>query len=212
MKTDVEQLHAATAGRQSQKAATRQRVLAAARELFDEQGYEGATIREIARRAGVAVGSVFTTFSSKGDILSEVMQERLETLYAELDRVLPHLRGATVDSLRTVFAVHFEFEAKHLRLFLLHIAAAYDWTLSPTATPYGRNARLQAVIRDILARGVARGDVRPDVDAQEVIDLLMAAYAWCYRLTVTSEADAKALSGVMDRQIGLIAEGFAPRG
>jgi AcrR family transcriptional regulator len=211
MKADLDSIASLPAGRQSQKAATRQRVLDAARDLFDSQGYEGTTIREIARRAGVAVGSVFTTFSSKGEILSEVMQARLEPLYAEIDRVMPHLRGPTVDRLRTMFAIHFEFEARSLRLFLLHIAAAYDWTLPPTAQPYGHNRRLQNVIREALEKGVADGDVRPDVDFQEVIDLLMAAYAWSYRLAVTSNADSKALIGVMDRQIGLIAEGFAVR-
>src|SRR4051812_27377475 len=64
--------------RQSQKEATRQRVVASAHELFDTHGYQGTTIREIARHAGVSVGSVFTTFASKGEILSEVMLSRLE--------------------------------------------------------------------------------------------------------------------------------------
>jgi hypothetical protein len=39
----------------------------------------------------------------------------------------------------------------------------------------------------------------------------MSAYAWTYRLVITHEADTKAMIAVMDRQIGLIAEGFAPR-
>jgi len=38
----------------------------------------------------------------------------------------------------------------------------------------------------------------------------MAAYAWTWRLMIT-EADVNALIGVMDRHIGLIADGFAPR-
>lgn len=199
------------AARQSQKEATRQRVIAAARELFDTHGYEGTTIREIARHAGVAVGSVFTTFASKGEILSAVMAARLDPLYAEIDRVMPHVRGSTADRLRTMFAVHFEFEARHVRLFMSHIAAAYDWTLAPGARPYGRNTRLRGVIREALERGQAAGDVRADLDLQEVIDLLMAAYAWTYRLVITQDADAKAMIAAMDRQIGLIAEGFAPR-
>jgi AcrR family transcriptional regulator len=197
--------------RQSQKEATRQRVLDAARELFDTHGYQGTTIREIARRAQVSVGSVFTTFASKGEILSEVMQARLDPLYAEIDRVMPHLRGSTADRLRTMFAIHFEFEARHVRLFMSHIAAAYDWTLTEGARPYGRNTRLQGVIRDTLLAGQGAGDVRTDIDLQEVIDLLMSAYAWTYRLVITRDADAKAMIAVMDRQIGLIAEGFAPR-
>jgi AcrR family transcriptional regulator len=197
--------------RASQKEATRRRVIEAARELFDSQGYDGATIREIARHAGVAVGSVFTTFASKGEILSEVMQGRLEPLYAEIERVAPHIHGPAVDRLRTMFAVHFEFEARHARLFLAHIAAAYDWTLTSGAAPYGRNARLQHAIRQVLERGVEQGDVRADIDQQEIVDLLMAAYAWTWRLVVKDGADAKAMIGVMDRQITLIAEGFAPR-
>jgi TetR/AcrR family transcriptional regulator, cholesterol catabolism regulator len=197
--------------RQSQKEATRQRVLDAARELFDTHGYQGTTIREIAKRAQVSVGSVFTTFASKGEILSEVMAARLDPLYAEIDRVMPHLRGPTADRLRTMFAIHFEFEARHVRLFISHIAAAYDWTLTEGARPYGRNARLQDAIRELLVKGQAVGDVRTDIDLQEVVDLLMSAYAWTYRLVVTHDADTKAMIAVMDRQIGLIAEGFAPR-
>jgi AcrR family transcriptional regulator len=186
-------------------------VIAAARELFDTHGYQGTTIREIARHAGVSVGSVFTTFASKGEILSEVMRERLDPLYAELDRVVPHLRGSTADRLRTMFAVHFEFESRQVRLFLSHIAAAYDWTLTPDARPFGGNVRFPTIIRGILAEGVAAGDVRSDVDLGEIIALLVAAYAWTYRLVITREADAAAMIEVMDRQIGFIAEGFSPR-
>jgi len=211
MKADVGPLPGPVPQRRSQKEATRQRVIASARELFDGLGYQGTTIREIARHAGVSVGSVFTTFASKGEILSEVMGARLEPLYAELDRVMPHLRGSTVDRLRTMFAIHFEFEAQHVRLFLSHIAAAYDWSLATTARPYGRTPRLQEMMIETLQRGQAQGDVRDDIDLQEVVDLLMATYAWTYRLVVSAEADTKALIGVMDRQIGLIGEGFAPR-
>ena len=212
MTSDVEQVPAAPPpARASQKEATRQRVIEAARELFDTQGYDGATIREIARHAGVAVGSVFTTFASKGEILSEVMSARLAPLYAEIDRVTPHLHGGTMDRLRTMFAIHFEFEARQARLFLAHIAAAYDWTITSAASPYGRNAHLQDAIRAVLVHGVEQGDVRGDLDLQEIVDLLMAAYAWTWRLVVKDGADASAMIGVMDRQIALVAEGFAPR-
>lgn len=197
--------------RRSQKEATRNRVILAARELFDLQGYQGTTIREIARHAGVSVGSVFTTFASKGEILSQVMQERLDALYAELDHVMPHLRGSTADRLSTMFSIHFAFEAQRTRLFLAHIAAAYDWTMPSSAKPFGKTPRLQEIIRECLAKGVADGDVSPGADQQEIIDLIMSAYAWTYRLAVWEGAGPEAMTAVMDRQIGLIAAGFAPR-
>jgi AcrR family transcriptional regulator len=197
--------------RQSQKEATRRRVMDAARELFDSQGYQGTTIREIARGAGVSVGSVFTTFASKYEILSQVMQDRLDGLYAELDRVIPYLRGSTLDRLRTMFAVHFAFEVRHKRLFLSYISATYDWTLPPSATPMGRNRQLMDIIGECLAKGVAEGDVDSSVEQQEIIDLLMAAYVWVYRLAAWHDADAETMTEVMDRQIGLIAQGFTPQ-
>ena len=203
---------AAPSQRQTQKEATRNRVIEAAKELFDTQGYQGTTIREIAAHAGVSVGSVFTTFASKYEVLSQVMADRLDGLYAELDRVMPHLRGATVDRLRTMFAIHFAFEVRHKRLFLAFISATYDWTLPPSSTPMGRNRRLQDIIGECLAKGVEAGDVAPDLNRQEVIDLLMAAYVWVYRLAAWHDADAPAMTEVMDRQIALIARGFQPRG
>ena len=196
--------------RKSQKEATRQRVLDAARELFEAKGFEAATVRDIARMAGVSVGSVFTTFASKGDILSQVMADRLDALYAELDRLAPHLRGSTPDRLRSIFAIHYAFETRRTRLFLAHIAAAYNWTLGPTSRPYGRNPRLRAVVRDCLIDGIARGDVDPAADLDVVVDALMASYAWTYRLAAWEDADAEAMSAVMDRHIGLIAGGFRP--
>ena len=175
-------LPAALSSRQTQKEATRNRVIDAARELFDTQGYQGTTIREIARHAGVSVGSVFTTFASKGEILSQVMEDRLDGLYAELDRVVPNLRGSTSDRLRSIFAIHFSFEARRTRLFLAHIAAAYDWTLPPSARPMGRNPKLIGIIRECVAKGIADGDVAPDIVPQEAVDLLMAAYVRIYRM------------------------------
>jgi AcrR family transcriptional regulator len=199
-------------GRQTQKAATRGRVLEAARELFVTQGYHGATIREIARHAGVSVGTVFTSFASKGDILSEVMESRLEALYRELDQVVPYLRGSTVDRLRSLYAIFFAFEMQHVRLFMTHIAAAYDWTLPVTAKPYGRNQRVLQMINDCLVNGIRDGDVDPNCDIWATTDLLTAAYAWCFRWAASNGTDAAGLTEQMDSRILLIAKGFTPRG
>ena len=194
--------------RKSQKEATRQRVLDAARDLFETKGFDATTVREIASLASVSVGSVFTTFSSKSDILSQVMADRLDALYAELDRLVPHLRGTTPDRLQSIFAIHYAFETRRTRLFLAHIASAYNWTLSPSSRPYGRNQRLRLVIRDCLTDGIARGDVDPAADLEVIVDALMASYAWTYRLAAWEDADAEAMGKVMDRHIGLIASGF----
>jgi AcrR family transcriptional regulator len=196
--------------REARKAATRLRVLDAARQLFEEAGYEAATIREIARRAGVSVGSVFTGFASKAHVLVEVIYSRLDELYADLERVAPHLRGSTADRVRSLFAVHYAFEFGRLRLFLAHISVAFERREAGDFPVLGANPRLRGMIRDCLAEGVTRGDVRPDLDVELAVDMLIGTYAWNYRLAAVDGADEKRLTALFDRQVGLIFAGFAP--
>jgi AcrR family transcriptional regulator len=59
--------------RQQYARQTREQVLAAAAELFEESGWAGATVAAIARRAGVAVETVYSGFGSKKQVLREVV-------------------------------------------------------------------------------------------------------------------------------------------
>lgn len=54
--------------RQQAKALTRDKVLSAARRVFVTEGYENATIRLIAKTAGVSTGAVFNSFTGKEDL------------------------------------------------------------------------------------------------------------------------------------------------
>ncbi|GAA2266828.1 TetR/AcrR family transcriptional regulator [Streptomyces amakusaensis] len=69
--------------RRRDAAATRLRLLEAARDLFAERGYEGTTVREIAERAGANQALLFRYFGSKQGLLTEVVaQGGLERLRA----------------------------------------------------------------------------------------------------------------------------------
>lgn len=197
--------------RENQKLETRRKVLTAARDLFNEIGYEETTIRAVAERAGVSVGSVFTTFASKAEVLSQVMDDRVEALSAELEHVAKHMRGSLVDRLCSLFAIHYDFECRRVRLFLAHISASYSPTLDGNTVPYGRNPRFKDMILDMLADGVAKGEVRPETDLPLVLDTLMAAYAWNYRLAAADRCDAAGMTEIMDRQIAMIFDGLKPR-
>jgi AcrR family transcriptional regulator len=69
--------------RRRDSAATRLRLLEAARDLFAERGYEATTVRSIAERAGVNQALLFRYFGSKQGLLTEVVaQGGLEQLRA----------------------------------------------------------------------------------------------------------------------------------
>ena len=58
--------------RQQAKARTRAKVLEAAKALFAEKGYDAATIREIAKRAGMSTGAVFANFEDKAHLYETI--------------------------------------------------------------------------------------------------------------------------------------------
>jgi len=59
--------------RQQAKAATRARILSAAAAMFDTVGYERATIRDIAKAAGMSTGAVFATVPDKASLWRAAM-------------------------------------------------------------------------------------------------------------------------------------------
>jgi len=62
--------------RAATKARTREALLVAARRVFAERGYGPASVEEIARTAGVSVGSVYVHFASKEALFTELVEDQ----------------------------------------------------------------------------------------------------------------------------------------
>ena len=80
---------------------TRERLVAAAAEVFAEKGYEKAGVAEIARRAGLTTGAIYSNFSGKAELLLEAIDLRAED---EFERLFNEHRfqGRATDILQTV--------------------------------------------------------------------------------------------------------------
>ncbi|MCX4761522.1 ScbR family autoregulator-binding transcription factor [Streptomyces sp. NBC_01275] len=63
---------------------TREEIIRAAAEVFDERGYNGASMREIMKRAGVTLGAVYFHFPNKEAIAREVMNSQPDTILPRL--------------------------------------------------------------------------------------------------------------------------------
>jgi AcrR family transcriptional regulator len=66
--------------KQARSLEKRERIIAAARTVFEEYGYERAQVDEIAARAGTASGAFYLSFKSKRQLLVELMNQLLATL------------------------------------------------------------------------------------------------------------------------------------
>jgi AcrR family transcriptional regulator len=60
--------------------AKRAHILSAARDVFEERGLDGASIREIAKRAGYTPGAIYSYFEAKEEIYGALLAESLERL------------------------------------------------------------------------------------------------------------------------------------
>ena len=59
-------------------------ILDAAREIFESEGIEGASIRAIAKRAGYTPGAIYFHFASKEDIYATLLDQSLDALVARV--------------------------------------------------------------------------------------------------------------------------------
>jgi len=79
----------------------REKLIAAAAEVFAEKGYDGAGVAEIARRAGYTTGAIYGRFSGKAELLVTAIEEHSDD---ELERLFNEHRfeGRITDILTTV--------------------------------------------------------------------------------------------------------------
>ncbi|MBN1203972.1 MAG: TetR/AcrR family transcriptional regulator [Myxococcaceae bacterium] len=95
---------------------TRQKLLRAAEVIFGEKGYERASIADITRKSGVALGTFYVYFPDKQSIFVEVVDElgeRLRRLIAESVTGLTHRLDVEREGLRAFF----EFAREHPNLY-----------------------------------------------------------------------------------------------
>ena len=67
---------------------TRQKLITVARELFAKQGFDGITMNDIAQASQKGRRTMYTYFSSKEDIYYAVIEDELEHLSEEMDKVV----------------------------------------------------------------------------------------------------------------------------
>lgn len=112
-----------------EKQATRRRIVEAALDEFRIGGFATATTRDIARRAGIATGTLFNYFATKEAIVADLVAEALAKARAAFTRQAP---GTDLEE--DLFALA-AVELRQLKPLRKLVAALFDDELSPLATP-----------------------------------------------------------------------------
>jgi AcrR family transcriptional regulator len=153
---------------------TRARIIAAARELFRERGFDATSADVIARRAGVAKGTVFLHGGSKERLLLLAFEaDVLETATLALEQVDPAQPLAA--ALHGIFS-HF------FRLYERNVPLARRFVKEQVVLTHQENPlaplTLDFVARlaELIARRVAAGELDPGVDPALGAQISFALY------------------------------------
>lgn len=157
------------------KQQTRIKVLAAARRLFSEQGYEGATIRDIAAAAGMSTGAVFANFTDKSDLFREIMDDDMEALMGAMRDAAG--RGRTVeDAVLKIFMAGYTFYKSRLQLARAAFSVSWDKDGGPTLRSMQGSLAFQELFTEQLTAAIERGELSQEAEVKLRSQMLFDTY------------------------------------
>jgi len=163
-------------GEPSKGERTKQRIVAAALELFREQGYEATTMRAVADAAGVSLGNAYYYFAAKDDLLAAFYGEVHEAHVAAAAPRLLRAKGLR-ERLRAVLEARLEVIEPYHRFAALMFRTAAD-PKSPL-NPFHPASAPQRRAGELLFAEALRGVKVPKDVAAELPGLL-----WTYGMGI----------------------------
>lgn len=196
--------------RQSAKVRTRQKVLDAARQLFGERGYEPATIRDIAKGAGMSTGAVFANFQDKAELFEAVLATDMVQL---ADTLKAAAATETTVRGRLLAALTAGYHGSLEQLPLVQAVLARSW-FQPVAAEMRTRAAIKpliSVVTDALQAGVGDRELRQDADVHLLSDMIYDAWLSNYRRAAYDGWTTQKLTDRIGKQIDVILAGALSR-
>ena len=154
----------------------RAQLLKAARKVFRAKGYDGASVSEIVREAGVAQGTFYLYFPSKRDAAVSLRGGLMETM-AMAAATAVRSRTSFEDRLRSLIAAGFKVARKNPDLLQLTFIGA-DETHSEMHSESQEHASILTALTDLFRGAVDTGEMEPmdpEIAARLAIGLLQHA-------------------------------------
>jgi len=156
---------------------TRERILASSAQLFNRQGYFGASLADIMRETGLEKGGIYNHFSSKEQLALEsfdyaygLIQERVRQALSGKFNAIERLLAIV-----TVFQGILEDPQVAGGCPILNTAIEAD-DANEVLRDRARSAmdNWRTTIHRIVNKGIERQQIRPGIDADEVASILIA--------------------------------------
>ncbi|KWX25002.1 TetR family transcriptional regulator [Mycolicibacterium wolinskyi] len=164
--------------RAENQARTRALLLDAAARTFARKGYAAASVDEIAATAGFSVGAVYSNFSGKEQLFSELMAERASGRIDQVVDTLAEGRRETGEPLRALGRMLIEIADKDIEFEAIQSEFWLQAVRNPDAMQIlvDRSARTLASVRDIVAEALERNNVDDSVSPDAFAVVVLALF------------------------------------
>lgn len=150
--------------RRAREETYRRLILEAAERLFAEKGFDDAKIEEIAAGSGLSLGTLYSVFAGKPDVMRAVHEARNREILARSAAAAAEVPGA-VQGLLAAVAASVGFFVAHPDYLRIHLRGGHAWGLAAA----GGRSRSQAhrweegieLYAAIFERGIAEGAFHP---------------------------------------------------
>jgi AcrR family transcriptional regulator len=170
--------------------------------LAEEAGVAGVSIEAVAARAGVGKTTIYRRWPNKEALIVDAL--------AAIKRPIPEPAGRSVreDLLSLVRAIGAEQESKHARCVWNVLGSAEK---HPGLLEKYRQEVIQPrrdVFRRVLRRGIETGELRPDIDVEVALSLLIGAMTMRTRALAPLDASPE---DVAEKAVDIVLRGAVPR-
>ncbi len=161
--------------RLEQKTETHQHILKTAKKLFLEKGYNKTTMRDIALRANIAIGTIFTHFPDKASLLAATLHKDIDDVHRQAYETMP-TEGTLTEMLAHPIKVTYSHFARTPEL-----SKTWIKEILFMEGPWGEQFNtLVAIIIDkikqVLLEAQSQGRLRPDSNCEVLAAGIMSHY------------------------------------
>jgi AcrR family transcriptional regulator len=153
----------------------RDAILTAAKSVFGEHGFEKAKMVDIAKRAGMAAGTLYNYFESKEQIFQSLVEGQIEEAHRRFAQAAErgHPPKDTLRSMvRSVFA--FMEEQRDMVGILMQMGAPNTWSITKMCGPrvVERRNEMRQLFEATLSRASKAGELRKDIPITDLVAIL----------------------------------------
>ncbi|MCC6946353.1 MAG: TetR family transcriptional regulator [Bradyrhizobiaceae bacterium] len=183
--------------RVQQSAARRDAILAAALKEFSASGFAAARLDDVAKRAGVAKGTIYLHFRDKETLFQELIRSTLSPMIGALEAA--PAADVPLHAIAEMLASRFVHEVYGTdRKHVVRLVLAEGRRFPKVAEFYYREVvgRAMTAMRKLVARAVERGEIRSDAIGrfpQLIVAPLLIAIAWEGLFDRFEKLDAEAM-------------------